>query len=94
MFTVEPGHGAHCTALIGTLTRTDVAQLRHTLDALLVPARPVILDVTRLSTQFPPAVEELSRSLLDRRRLAHRPAGRRRSGPAVPRGAAQYQHRP
>jgi len=64
VFTVEPGHGAHCTALIGTLTRTDVAQLRHTLDALLVPARPVILDVTRLSTQFPPAVEELSRSLL------------------------------
>jgi hypothetical protein len=64
VFTVEPGRGAHCTALIGTLTRTDVAQLRHTLDALLPPAGPVILDVTRLSTQFPPAVEELSRSLL------------------------------
>ena len=66
MFTVEPGRGAHCTiaTLSGTSTRTDVPQLRHTLDALLAPARPVILDVTRLSTQFPPAVEELSRSLL------------------------------
>ena len=67
----EPGARAHCTGapfllgtLTGSLTRTDVPRLRHTLDALLTPARPVILDVSRLTVTFPPAVEVLSRTVL------------------------------
>jgi hypothetical protein len=61
-----PGRGSRCTTatLAGTLARGDVPQLRHTLDALLAPRWPVVLDVARLRTSFPPAVEELSRSLL------------------------------
>jgi hypothetical protein len=57
---------SHCitATLTGTLTSADVPRLRHTLDALLTPARPVILDVTRLRTNCPPAVEALSRSLV------------------------------
>lgn len=62
----DTGSGSPCTTatLTGTLARTDLPRLRRTLDTLLAPARPVILDVSRVAMQFPPAVEELSRSLL------------------------------
>jgi hypothetical protein len=67
MFVLRPDPTArdHCAAVLtGTLTRADPPRLRQALDALLAPSRPVILDVTLLRTSFPPAVEELSRSLL------------------------------
>jgi hypothetical protein len=66
VFALDTGVPSHCTtaALTGTLTRADTPHLRHTLDTLLTPARPLLLDVTQLRTNHPPAVEVLSHSLL------------------------------
>ena len=52
-------------ALTGTLTRSDVPLLRHALDDLLAPRRPVLLDVSRLAVPYPPAVGVFSAALLD-----------------------------
>lgn len=62
MFTVDHGPAV---SLSGTLARADLPRLQQTLDDLLAPARPVLLDVSRLATPYPPAVGVLSRALLD-----------------------------
>ena len=66
MFTLRHGATAPAVraALTGTFTRTDVPRLRHELDTLLSTGRPVILDVSRATAAFPPAVEVLARTLL------------------------------
>ena len=66
MFALRHGATAPAVraALTGTFTRTDVPRLRHELDTLLSTGRPVILDVSRATAAFPPAVEVLARTLL------------------------------
>jgi hypothetical protein len=54
-------HRTTAPVFLGSLTGT---RLRHELDTLLAPGRPVVLDVSQLAVPFTPAVEVLSRALL------------------------------